>query len=415
MYRRSLLPLTRETLGESPVVLLQGARQTGKTTLAEILGQEIGAAYQSLDVATTLAAVRADPAGFLAAHADRPLILDEVQRFPELFLPMKVEVDRGRRPGRFLLTGSASILSLPRLSESLAGRMRILTLWPLSQGEIAGGGGGTEGFIDRVFDRKDAWIKAGPRPPADLVAAALQGGFPERIGKKSQTQNRNWYQSYLSTILERDVRDISDIQAPADLLRLLSLIATRVGSLLNYSDLSRGLGMVDTTLKRYLALLEKVFLIRRLPAWATNLDKRVTKSPKLYVLDSGLLAHLLGIDRDRLSYDPTLVGPLIENLVFMELVKQIGWSETQPTIHHFRNAARQEVDFVLERPGGEIVGIEVKASADVDSQHFKGLRALRDAAGRRFLRGVVLYGGREIVPFGDGLWAAPIQSMWTGE
>ncbi len=412
MYRRSLLPLTRETLGDSPVVLLQGARQTGKTTLAEILGQEIDAAYQSFDIATTLAAVRADPAGFLAAHADRPLILDEVQRFPELFLPMKVEVDRGRRPGRFLLTGSASILSLPRLSESLAGRMRILTLWPLSQGEITGT---TERFIDGVFDRKDAWIKSGPRPPVDLVAAALQGGFPERIGKKSTTQNRGWYQSYLSTILERDVRDISDIQAPADLLRLLSLIATRVGSLLNYSDLSRGLGMVDTTLKRYLALLEKVFLVRRLPAWATNLDKRVTKSPKLYVLDSGLLAHLLGIDRDRLSYDPTLVGPLIENMVFMELVKQIGWSETQPTLHHFRNAARQEVDFVLERPGGEIVGIEVKASADVDSQHFKGLRALRDAAGRRFLRGVVLYGGREVVPFGDGLWAVPIQSLWLEE
>jgi len=210
------------------------------------------------------------------------------------------------------------------------------------------------------------------------------------------------------------VRDISDIQAPSDLLRLLSLIATRVGSLLNYSDLSRDLSMVDTTLKRYLVLLEKVFLVRRLPAWATNFDKRVTKSPKLYLIDSGLLSHLLGIDRDRLKFDPRLVGPLIENMVYMELVKQIGWSNVQPTLYHWRNAARHEVDFVLERPGGEIVGIEVKASADVDGSHFKGLRSLRDAAGSRFLRGIVLYGGRTVVPFGDRMWAMPIQTLWLG-
>lgn len=411
MYARSLLALIRETLDESPVVLLQGARQTGKTTLAEMLGGQIGADYHCLDVTTTLAAIRSDPAGFLASSAEKPLVIDEVQRFPELFLPIKVEVDRVRRPGRFLLTGSASILSLPRLSESLAGRMRILTLWPLSQGEIAGV---VEQFIDRIFERRKSSIAPRSHPAVDLRTAALQGGFPERIGKTSPTQNRSWYQSYLSTILERDVRDISDIQAPSDLLRLLSLLATRVGSILNYSDLSRDLGMVDTTLKRYLLLLEKVFLVRRLPAWATNLDKRVTKSPKLYLIDSGLLSHLLGIDQDRLRYDPRLVGPLLENMVYMELVKQIGWSIAQPTLYHWRNAARHEVDFVLERPGGEIVGIEVKASADVDGSHFKGLRSLRDAAGPRFLRGIVLYGGPNVVPFGDGMWAMPIQSLWLG-
>lgn len=412
MYRRSLLPLVRETLADSPVVLLQGARQTGKTTLVEKLGEETGAAYQSLDVATTLAAVRADPAGFLASYRDRPLILDEVQRFPELLLPMKVEVDRGRRPGRFLLTGSASLLSLPRLSESLAGRMRILTLWPLSQGEIAGV---DERFIERVFDRtgdagfsgQDALMEGG-----DVLSAALQGGYPERVGKTNATQNRSWYQSYLSTILERDVRDISDIQAPADLLRLLALVATRHGSLVNYSDLSRGLGMVDTTLKRYLALLEKVFLVRRVAAWSANLDKRVIKAPKLYLSDSGLLAHLLGIDRERLRYDPGLAGPLIETMVYTELLKQSGWSAVQPSIHHFRTAGQHEVDFVLERPGGEIVGIEVKAASDVGAQHFKGLKVLQEVAGSRFLRGIVLYRGREVVPFGKHLWAVPIPMLW---
>lgn len=408
MYTRSLLPSLRDTLDDTPVLLVQGARQTGKTTLVEALSQELDATYQSLDDTTTLAAIRADPGAFLAAHATRTLILDEVQRLPELFLPMKVEVDRGRRPGRFLLTGSANVLSLPRLSESLAGRMQILTLWPLSQGEIQGT---AEHFVDRVLSRDQQWITAGTAPAVDVLAAALQGGFPDRIGK-TLAQNRNWYRGYLTTVLERDVRDISEIQAPDDLVRLLSLIATRTGSLLNYSDLSRGLGMIDSTLKRYFALLEKVFLVRRLPAWAVSLDKRVTKSPKVYLLDTGLLAYLLDLDVDRLSFDRTPAGPLIENMVYMELVKQIGWSQTQPAIYHFRTPKRHEVDFVLERRSGEIAGIEVKATSGIGAKHFEGLEALRDAAGDRFLRGVVLYSGQEIVPFGEKLWAVPIQSLW---
>ncbi len=399
-----------------------------------MIASENDGVVHTLDLTTTRAAAESDPVQFVESAGARMMVIDEVQKLPELFPALKVVVDRNPQPGRFLLTGSASVLALPRLADSLAGRMRVLTLWPLSRREIhvsrsRATSATAVTFVDRLFsgqwnevgtrpDDSDppahvTWLRAGEREPIDVRSVAIQGGYPERIDRTDPGLNRGWYQSYLTTILERDVRDLAEIRAPIDLLRLLTMVATRSGSLLNNSDLSRSLGLVDTTLKRYLALLEKVFLIARLPAWTTSLDQRLVKSPKVYITDSGLFAHLLEIDRERLNRDPTLSGPLVETFVFTELTRQLGVSRTQASIRHFRTADRREVDFVLERAAGQIVGVEVKAAATVTRGDFKGLDALRSVAGERFTCGIVLHTGTEFVPFGPAMWAVPIQAMWS--
>ncbi len=409
MFRRTLASAVLEALENRPVVLLHGARQTGKTTLArEIAAKHHPSRYLTLDDAAVLAAIKSDATGFLAG-LDGPVVLDEVQRAPEVFIALKASVDRDRRPGRFLLTGSANVLMLPRLSESLAGRMEILTLWPLSQGEIEGT---VEGFVDTLF-REDP-----PKPPSkpvsqvDLLRRILRGGYPEPVQMASERRRRAWYGSYVTTILQRDVRDIANIEDLTALPRLLSLLAARSMSLLNYADLARDAGLPQTTLKRYFALLEATFLARTVPAWFTNVTKRIAKAPKVLLTDTGLAAYALGLDAERLTRDPNPLGALVENFVAMELTKQIGWSEKRPALFHFRTQTGAEVDLVLENPAGGLVGIEVKAAATVSGQDFRGLRALADAVPRRFHRGVVLYTGAEVVPFGERLHAVPVSGLW---
>ncbi|HEY3244962.1 MAG TPA: ATP-binding protein [Phycisphaerae bacterium] len=398
-----------QALGRAPVVLLQGARQTGKSTLARALtaGQH-PARYLTFDDAALLSAAQHDPAGFLSRF-EGPLVLDEVQKAPELFVAIKLNVDRRRTAGRFLLTGSANVLSLPRLSDSLAGRMEIHTLWPLSQGEIEGR---REGFIDAVF-AENFKLPASRAARADLPDRLLRGGYPEIARSDSQERRSAWFSSYVTTMLHRDVRDLAGIEGLSELPRLLSLLATRAGSLLNFADIARGLSMPQTTLKRYFALLEATFLVQPLPAWFANLGQRLVKSPKLYLNDSGLLAHLQGADRERWSADPLLSGPILENFVVMELRKQATWSRIRPELFHFRTPAGREVDIVLEARGGRLVGIEVKAGATLSSADFKNLRILQELTGRRFRRGVVFYTGSEPIPFGHDLFALPIENLWA--
>lgn len=410
MLTRHLLPFLRSALADTPVVMLHGARQTGKTTLAKAIADgRPRRGYFTMDDATVLSAASADPAGFLAG-LEGPVVLDEVQRVPALFPAIKAEVDRGREPGRFLLTGSANVLLLPRISESLAGRVEILTLWPLSQGEIDGV---RETFIDEVFKERRPPPARGGRSSA-VLDRIVRGGLPEPLTRESSERRSAWHTSYLTTILQRDVREVSNIEGLTEVPRLLAMMASRSAGLLNYADLSRGLGMPQSTLKRYCALLETTFLIRTIPAWSGNLGLRLTKSPKVYLTDTGLAVNLLGLDRKRLASETVLKGGLLENFVGMELIKQSGWSRMRPTLHHFRAASGVEVDLVLEDAAGRIVGIEVKSGSSVKGSDFNGLRVLRDAAGKKFVRGVVLYDGGETVPFGPELFAAPIESLWTG-
>lgn len=410
MYRRNIAPLLREALQDTPVVLLNGARQTGKSTL--VGSGELGdynARYLTLDEAGVLAAAESDPAGFLSG-LEGPVILDEVQRSPGLFPAIKVEVDRDRRPGRFLLTGSANVLLLPRLAESLAGRMEIMTLWPLSQGEIEGV---KEGFVDAVFSGDPLPIGDDPGGTSNLHERLLRGGYPEVLSRSSESRRRAWFDSYITTILQRDVRDLSNIEGLTQLPRLLSLLAARSASLVNYAELSRSASMPQSTLKRYVSLLEATFLVRTLPAWSSNLSKRLVRSPKLLLCDTGLISAMQGLNAKRLASDPVLMGPLLENFVAMELRKQSAWSNTQPQIFHFRTQTGQEVDLVMENAAGRVVGVEVKSSATVGSRDFRGLRALAEASGDRFLCGIVLYTGKTAVPFGDNLHALPVSSLWN--
>jgi len=408
MVLRHAVARVRNALSDRPVVLLHGARQTGKTTLVRALARtECPARYVTFDDLTALSAARRDPAGFLAGF-DGPVVFDEVQRVPDLFVAIKAAVDRDREPGRFLLTGSANALLVPRPSESLAGRMEIVALWPFSQGEIDGV---VEGFVDAAFGEAPPALSAA-EAGAVLAGRILRGGFPEAVSSATAERRRAWFDAYVTTVLGRDVRDLAAIEGLTELPRLLSLVAARPMALLNYAELARSAGLAQSTLKRYWALLEAVFLVRVLRPWHANIGKRMVKSPKVLLCDSGLAAHLMGIDDVRLVQDRTLFGGLLESFVAMELTKQMDRSTAAPALYHFRTHEGDEVDLVLEHRSGVLVGIEVKSSATVTSTDFKGLRVLADAAGRRFHRGVVLYTGREVVPFGQRLHAVPIEALW---
>ena len=393
------------------MTLLVGARQTGKSTLAlAVAAQQHPSRYLTLDDAPVLAAASGDPVGFLTG-LQGDVVLDEVQLAPELFRSLKAAVDRDRRPGRFLLTGSAQVLLLPRLSESLAGRMEVLTLWPLSQREIEGGVGS---FVDAAFGT--APLSSLPAPGTDLedvCSRVAAGGYPEVRTLRGARRRSAWFASYVTTILRRDVRDIANVEGLVTMPSLLSLLAARSSGLMNVSELSRSAGIKLTTLNRYLSLLETVFLIRRLPAWSPNVGKRLVKSPKLHFVDTGLAAHLLGVDERGLMASPQALGPLLETFVVNELEKDLGWAGTQARLFHFRSAERREVDVVIEDRSGRVVGVEVRASATPTQSDFDGLRALQSLLGRRFVRGVVLHLGDARLPFGDGLEAAPLSSLWT--
>ncbi len=411
MLRRNIEEELVAALADTPAVFLSGPRQAGKSTLARALAERPSRTmrYLTLDDAATFSAAATDPQGFVESLSG-PTVLDEVQRVPELFRALKLSIDRDRRPGRFLLTGSADPLLAPRLSESLAGRIAWRTLWPFSQGEIAGM---REAFVDRLFEAGRPPDAGGePSPRRDLVRRALTGGFPEAVARRDAGRRRDWLGSYLTAILQRDVRELAQVEGLALFPRLLALAAARGGGALNVSALGRDAGIPFATLRRYLVLLEALHILRTIPAWSTNAVSRLVKAPKLLVTDSGLLAHLAGWDETRIEADPTLAGPLLEAFAGTELLKQLGWSRTRAELHWFRTATGREVDFVLEAADGRVVGIEVKATTSINNAHFSGLRELAELAGERFHHGALLYAGREALPFGKKLTALPLSALW---
>jgi len=390
-------------LRESPVVLVQGPRQAGKTTLVRQVAGRTGARYLTLDDAATLAAASRDAQGFVTGLAG-PVVIDEVQRVPELLLAIKLAVDQRRDAGRFLLTGSAHVLSVPKVADALVGRMQIVTLWPFSRGEIEGR---IEHFVDGVFGEGFTLPDAPAGPSRDHV---LAGGFPEAVSHADPGRRQRWFAAYLTTVLQREVRELAAIEGLTELPRVLSLLASRSAALMNSAELSRATGLAYSTLRRYLSLLEAAFLLRPLPAWSGNLGKRLTRSPKVHLSDSGLAAHLVGAVDDP---DPGQFGSLLESFVCMELRKQAGWAQRSVQLFHFRTHSGAEVDIVLEEAGGRIAGIEVKGSVSLGARDVRGLETLRDLAGPRFVRGVVLYGGNQAIPLGDRIFALPVSALWT--
>lgn len=405
LFTRYAADAVRTALGDTPVVLVVGPRQSGKTTLVrELIARDWR--YVTLDDPTALDAAIGDPTGFVRGLDQA--IIDEVQRAPELLRAIKVAVDRDRRPGRFLLTGSANVLELQQVSESLAGRMAVVELLPLSRGEIHG-----------VWPRfLEAALEGRVARPTDLVVAedlvetVLTGGFPEMHRRDDPVRRRAWALDYLNAILRRDVPDVAGIANPDAMRALFQAVARHSGQLTNFSQLAGRVGVDDKTARRYLAVLERLYLVRRLPPWFRNPLKRLVKTPKVHFLDSGLLGATLGVTAERVREDRTLFGPLLESFVHAELLRQAGWMAGGGTLHHYRDKDMNEVDLIFLAPDGGAVAIEVKATATVREHDFVGIRKVAAALGRDFRLGLVLHDSDQAIPFGRALYAAPLSALW---
>lgn len=409
-YPRFAEPRLLEALTDSPAVLIHGPRQSGKTTLARTVGDRLGYAYATFDDDTVRLAAEADPVGFVADLPPRA-ILDEVQRVPDLFVTLKAAIDRDRTPGRFMLTGSANVLLVPRLSDSLAGRMEILRLHPLAQVEIARR---APTFIDRLFSGELKATRT-ERLGGALVDRIVAGGYPAALTRTTARRRATWYLNYLEALVQRDVRDMSRIASFDALPRLLAVAAAQTAQLLNVSDLAAPFQLTRPTIRDYVTLLERVFLVDVLPPWHSNRLSRLVKTPKLHVGDTGLACALLGMDRDALMADRATLGHVLETFVFQELRRQASWHEHPLTFFHFRDRDGVEVDIVIEQGARALVGVEVKAAATVTSADFSGLRKLQGVAGKRFKAGVMLYDGETTASFGDGMYAVPIRTLWEAK
>ncbi len=406
LYPRFVQRRLEEALEDTPVVLIHGPRQCGKTTLAQMVGNAAGYAYVTFDEDVQLAAAQADPVGFVADLPDKTT-LDEVQRVPELFLALKTAVDRDRRPGRFILTGSANVLLLPRLADSLAGRMEILRLHPLAQDELRGR---PARFLDTLFSARFG-NRRFERLGTALAEKIAAGGYPAALLRAAPKRRAAWYRDYIETLVQRDVRDLARISALDAIPRLLQLAAGQTARLVNVAEMASAFQLSRPTIRDYVVLLERIFLLEHLPPWHNNRLSRLIKRPKLHLTDTGLAASLLGVDAAALTKDRPLLGQLLETFVFQELRRQASRDDTPVRFHHFRTKDGVEVDIVLER-AGRVAGVEVKAAATVTGRDFRGLRKLREAAGEKFAAGVVMYDGESVAGFGEGLQAVPIRALW---
>ena len=404
---RLVAPRLEEALADAPVVLVHGPRQCGKTTLARAVGEARGHAYVTLDDHVTLASALADPVAFVDDLPER-VILDEVQRAPGLFLRLKWTVDRLRTPGRFLLTGSSNVLLVPALADSLAGRMEVVRLHPLAQCEIASR---SSAFLDALFAGRFP-RRAVARLRGELAERVVAGGYPPALARPTPSRRARWYRDYVDALVQRDVRELGRIAHLDALPRILQAAAASTAQLLNVTALGGALALSRPTLREYLTLLERLFLVDELPAWSSNRLSRLVKTPKLHLSDAGLGAALAGHDAATLAADRGALGPLLETFVHAELRRLASGRADSIAFHHFRDRDGTEVDLVLERGAHQVAGVEVKAGATVTGADFAGLRKLAAAAGDRFRAGVVLYDGEQVAPFGERLFAVPLRLLW---
>ncbi|HSZ14068.1 MAG TPA: ATP-binding protein [Solirubrobacteraceae bacterium] len=401
--------LVLEALADTRVVFVTGARQVGKSTLTrEIVAGGHPATVVSFDEEGPREAARLDPVGFLEGFPG-PVVIDEVQRVPGLLLAIKDRVDRDTRPGRFLLTGSANVFVSRRVREALTGRVETIVLWPLAQAEIRGA---ESNIIDLLFAGRAPDVQGAPVGRAAFVPIVAVGGYPEAMQRPAGRRRDRWFANYVQDTLDTDLRDISEALKLRELPRLLRLIASQAANELVYRNLARRLDLTHATVKSYVELLEIVFLARRLPAWRPGIGAREVRAPKGYIVDSGLLAHLLGADERRIGDDDQITGKMLENFVAMELLRVSEWADTDARLYHYRQG-REEIDLILESRAGDIAAVEVKASATVRPRDYTAIAKLRGARGEHFKAGIVLYAGQQTVPLGDRIWAVPISGLWA--
>ena len=405
LYPRRIEPRVAEALSDTPVVLLAGPRQAGKTTLVRQMAGD-SMRYLTLDDELTLLSAHEDPVGLIRSL--NRAVIDEIQRAPQLLLAIKKSVDEDRRPGRFLLTGSANLMALPTVADSLAGRMETLSLLPLSQSEIEGR---AANWIDNVFSGQI--LKAvSPALGRELVERVLRGGYPEAVSRSSSKRRVVWARQYIEAIIQRDVRDVAGIDKLDQLPRFLRALSQTAGQMCNYSQLGGQLGLDGKTAARYINVFEQMYLLKRVDVWARNRLNRVVKTPKLQFIDSGLLATLLDLGAEEIDKDRTRFGNVLETFVFGELLKHATTADGSYRLMYYRDTDKYEVDMVIENAAGQLVGLEVKASATVKESDLRGLKKLSTLAGENFKMGVLLYDGDEVLPLGDGLWAAPLSTLW---
>ncbi len=409
LFTRRIRPIVLEALRDARVTLIAGARQVGKTTLSmEIAASDHPMRTLTLDDGPTRAAALEDPIGFLAG-LDTPVLIDEIQRAPDLLLEIKQAVDRDPTPGRFLLTGSANVLSSKRIIDTLTGRIDRIRMWPLAQTEILGG---ELNIVDELFAGRAPQVTGATVGRGAFSAIVAAGGYPEARSRTTGRSRERWFEDYIVTALERDLSEIADARRADDMGRLLRLVASQSANLLSYRAIGRRLEMHHDTVQAYVTLLEQMFLLQRLPPWRPGLGARESSRPKVYICDSGMLAHLLGADIERIEHDDQVTGKACETLVAVELLKHASWAHSTIRLHHYQRE-REDIDFVLENRAGEIAAIEVKARASLQSRDWKWLAALRDARGERFKSGIVIYAGEQTIPLGDRLWAVPYAGLWA--
>ena len=404
-YPRLIESRIREALADTPVVLVAGPRQAGKTTLVRQMATH-GMRYLTLDDELTLLSAKDDSVGMIRS-LDRAVI-DEIQRAPQLLLAIKKSVDEDRRPGRFLLTGSANLMTLPAVADSLAGRMETLALLPLSQSELQGS---TANWIDAAF-AGSLLQSVTPIVGQALVETVLRGGYPEAISRIAPRRRTVWARQYIDAIIQRDLRDVASIDKLDQLPRFLRSLALVSGQMCNYTQLGSQVGLDSKTAARYTGVFEQMYLLRRVEVWARNRLKRVVKTPKLQFLDTGLLATLLDLGAAEVQHDRSRFGSLLETFVYGELLKHSATAEGDYRLLYYRDMDMLEVDVVIENSAGQLIGVEVKASATVKAGDLRGLKKLASVAGDQFRMGVLLYDGTETMPLGDGLWAAPLSTLW---
>ena len=406
LYPRLIAPRIAEAMADTPVVMVCGPRQAGKTTLVREIADRAGLKYLTLDSELALLAAREDPVGTIRG-LDRAAI-DEVQRAPQLLLAIKKSVDEDRRPGRFLLTGSANVMTSPAVADSLAGRLEVATLLPLAQREIRGGGAN---WIERAFG--DAIPVVGVPVVGDaLVDAVLRGGFPEAVARETARRRTAWARQYVDAMVSRDVRDLASIEKLDHLPRFVRALGHVAGQVCNYTGIAAQLGLDHKTAAKYVGVFEQMYLLRRVEAWAGNRLNRVVKAPKLQFIDSGLLSALLELTPDLVRRERERFGSVLETFVFGELLKHTTTADDYYRLLYYRDHDQFEVDVIVENASGELIGVEVKAAATVGERDLRGLKRLASVAGERFRMGVVLYDGTETLPLGRRLWAAPLSTLW---
>jgi hypothetical protein len=405
IFRRYVEARVIEAMQDTRVVLIIGPRQSGKTTMARGF-VTADRPYVTLDDPATLAAA-SDPIAFIRSL--NGAVIDEIQRAPGLMLAIKESVDRDPRPGRFLLTGSANVMALPRVGDSLAGRLSVITLLPLAQAEIASAPGR---LIDRLFAGDVPALAANPVTGDALTEIILRGGYPEALRRHDAARRAEWHENYLELILDRDVRDIATLEQLDKLPRLMRMLAEQAGQLVNHHALAVALGLSIPTVQKYVAVLERLFLIRSVAPWHSNRLSRLTKSPKLHMLDSGLLAALRETEAAAVAADRAKLGPLLETFAYSEVLKLLSWSRMRGTVSHFRTKDKNEVDLVIEDRRGRVVGIELKAAATLKPKDFLGLRKLREDAGERFVQGLILHDHDRVTPLDETIRAAPLSLLW---